>query len=65
MKIKISGFVEGRKIYEGSNNVLELVTKGNCGDTEYQEVQKELEKLGRQIRQDKLDIKWAKSILCY
>lgn len=37
--------------------MLELVARGDCGDTEYQEVQKGLEKLGRQIRQDKLDIK--------
>lgn len=63
--MKISDFAEGRNTYEGSNNVLELVTRGDCADVEYQEVQKGLEKLGRQIRQDKLDIKWAKSILCY
>lgn len=37
--------------------MLELVARGDCGETEYQEVQKGLEKLGRQIRQDKLDIK--------
>lgn len=57
MNIKSLDFVEGKNTYEGSNNILELVARGDCGDIEYQEVQKGLEKLGRQIRRDKLDIK--------
>lgn len=30
--LKSLDFVEGRSTYEGSNNMLELVARGDCGD---------------------------------